>query len=314
MIKIHVNGGLGNQLFQLSLAILLIDKGYRVKFTKNPHKLFYLLNNYNNLESILKINSFNNFITFNIKKLITKIKKSHLSKLRLLFPKSNPKLPNDHEFRFEISNLLSKNNDSEIILTEKDFIDNLGHWKIAELNLNQNYILDGFWQRYEIVSQTLDSIRSLYKNKLFDKVFKKYNLYFEENYIENSVCVHIRGGDYVNNPFFDILNSNYYSNAIKYFNLQLKSVKFYIFFDDFEQLIKMIPKFPIRYVLMSKISKTDVEDFILMTKFRYYIISNSTFAWWASILSKEDNKRIIRPVNFFNSFVDHLDSPDMTVI
>ena len=41
----------------------------------------------------------------------------------------------------------------------------------------------------------------------------------------------------------------------------------------------------------------DYEEFYLMRNYKYYIIPNSTFSWWAAYLSLKKNKLIFIPKN-----------------
>lgn len=106
----------------------------------------------------------------------------------------------------------------------------------------------------------------------------------------NSVCVHIRRGDYLSKPFVNklhICDEQYYVEAVRQASEQIEKPVFFCFSNDHESIewIKQNYSFPevdIRYV---DLNNPDYEELRLMMACRHFIISNSTFSWWAAVLS-----------------------------
>lgn len=106
----------------------------------------------------------------------------------------------------------------------------------------------------------------------------------------NSVCLHIRRGDYLSQAFVNTLcvcDERYYVEAVRQASEQLDNPVFFCFSNDHESLewIKQNYHFPavdIRYV---DLENPDYEEHRLMTACKHFIISNSTFSWWAAVLS-----------------------------
>ena len=49
----------------------------------------------------------------------------------------------------------------------------------------------------------------------------------------------------------------------------------------------------------------DWEEFIMMTQFENYIIANSTYSYWAAILSPSSVKKVVAPLKWVNSSENH---------
>jgi hypothetical protein len=113
------------------------------------------------------------------------------------------------------------------------------------------------------------------------------------------VGIHVRRGDYVNNPFYvDLMKTPYYDDAMAKFD-----DKFVIFSDDIawckEQKIFKGCEF-------SK-GRSEVEDMNLLASCKGIIMANSSFSWWASYLS---SARVIAPKLWFRDMVERTHIPD----
>lgn len=106
----------------------------------------------------------------------------------------------------------------------------------------------------------------------------------------DNICIHFRGTDY-HTSNFPICSKEYYVEALTKMNILGLII---VFSDDIDEAKKVID-FADIYVNTG----FDMMDFLLMTKFRNFIISNSTFSWWAAWLSKVENKRVIAPSKWY---------------
>ncbi|MCI6713450.1 MAG: alpha-1,2-fucosyltransferase [Lachnospiraceae bacterium] len=112
----------------------------------------------------------------------------------------------------------------------------------------------------------------------------------------NAVCVHIRRGDYVNNPIFDVCKDSYYYNAMKYMTSIVQNPIFYVFSDSISQVEdEMEFPYPVVYV---REQHEDYEDLYLMKHCRHFIMSNSTFSWWAQFLGEAEDKVVVAPAKW----------------
>lgn len=102
----------------------------------------------------------------------------------------------------------------------------------------------------------------------------------------NAVCLHVRRGDYGLYPQLQVCNEKYYTTALEHARRVLKSPTFYVFstgHEDIEWVKKNYSFGPnVKYV---DLDNPDYEEIRLMMSCKHFIISNSTFSWWAAILS-----------------------------
>lgn len=116
----------------------------------------------------------------------------------------------------------------------------------------------------------------------------------------NAVAVHIRRGDYLSDRWrtkLHICTEDYYREGITTIREQVTTPVFYIFTtsrEDAQWVRENYSFLPERKVFVPE-SSSDVEHFALMAACRHFIISNSTFSWWASYLSEADGKIVVAP-------------------
>lgn len=126
---------------------------------------------------------------------------------------------------------------------------------------------------------------------------KLYSLIAESE----SVCVQIRRGDYLNDQFrsnFYLCTPEYFIDAMKMMKSRIPEAKFFIFSDEPEWCKENIP-FPFECVYESG-NNPVWETFRLMYSCKHFIISNSTFSWWAQYLARNENKIVIAPNRWRN--------------
>lgn len=117
----------------------------------------------------------------------------------------------------------------------------------------------------------------------------------------NSVCVSIRRGDYLSPQIkekFLVCDETYFYQAIDKIKQLIKNPVLVFFSDDIEWVKEYIrTDIPSYYE-----SGVDPvwEKLRLMYSCKHFIISNSTFSWWAQYLSRNDNKIVISPDHWLN--------------
>lgn len=119
----------------------------------------------------------------------------------------------------------------------------------------------------------------------------------------NPLIVHVRLGDYLNDPARGIPAASYYHQGIKSLLESNTPREIWIFSDD-QQLAReylQLENPNLRW--FSKVNDSDVETFELMRYGKSYLIGNSTFSWWAATLSYSLNPEVIAPSPWF------IDSP-----
>jgi hypothetical protein len=104
------------------------------------------------------------------------------------------------------------------------------------------------------------------------------------------VAIHVRRGDYVNNPFYvDLTDSDYYDRAIAHF----KGEKFLVFSDNIEWCKVFFQGKEFEF----SEGKTELEDLNMMAGCKGIIMANSSFSWWGAFLGTK--KKVIAPKEWF---------------
>lgn len=109
----------------------------------------------------------------------------------------------------------------------------------------------------------------------------------------DKVAIHVRRGDYVNNPFYvDLTQTDYYKKAMAEF----PDEKFMVFSDDIEWCQKQDI-----FTGCSFSEHDEVKDLNLMASCKGIIMANSSFSWWGAYLS---NAKVIAPKEWYSDKVE----------
>lgn len=240
-------GGLGNQIFQLSAALLLAKRlglekilidisGLNKYEIKHKNELVYFFD-FKNIE-VQYIR--NKILDFRIPK---------------IFPLKFPFYP---------------------FINDKNF-----QWGMKYPN-KQLIILDGYFQDCLLQEDFNSEI------KILKEIFipSKY----DEN--EEYCVIHIRGGDFVKLGWNIVSPKEYYIKAIDIMKSEYQRDKFHIVTDDTNYAKTILDELNIDYKF---IGNNIYDDFYLIGRYQYRILSSSTFALWASALANNENSVVISP-------------------
>ena len=212
-------------------------------------------------------------------------------------------------FQIAASLSLAKDNNDEIILPEWDYknffknkikTDDIVYslkwdiWKepghnFFPIKYTENLRLDGYFQSEKYFKDNSELIKYYFtpSEEIENYIQNKYGKLLEDE----TVSIHVRRGDYLwanNRGLFYILDQNYFYNALKYFD---KNIKILCFSDDIKWCKE---NFKMENIFFIENEKNYV-DLFLMSKCKNNIISNSTFSWWGAWLNQNENKKIISP-------------------
>ncbi|CAD7803944.1 O-antigen biosynthesis glycosyltransferase WbnK [Chryseobacterium aquaeductus] len=130
---------------------------------------------------------------------------------------------------------------------------------------------------------------------------------------ENSVSLHIRRGDYVNNAEANAVHGtcdlNYYHKAIAIIREKIENPVFFIFSDDINWAKENLKIDSTTYFVDFNNAATNYEDIKLMSTCKHNIIANSSFSWWGAWLNANKSKIVIAPSKWFN--VEYHNSKDI---
>ncbi len=265
MITVCLKGGLGNQMFQYALGRSLAEK--------NNTELCLDIGFYHKKNNSLPKREFllDRFkITY--KKLSNSTDNGQLfSPLRFFRWQNRPKVLVETSFAF-----------NPTILEKKD-----------------NIYLDGYWQSEKYFKQIDDIIQQDFTLKCDPS--PKYEDLLKLISNTQSVSIHIRRGDYVENlktaSIHGICSLNYYKKAVNYIQKVLGDIEVFVFSDDLDWVKEnLFLDVPVHF--MDNINDPEI-DLFLMSSCKNQIIANSTFSWWAAWLNPNKEKIVIAPNRWF---------------
>jgi hypothetical protein len=111
-----------------------------------------------------------------------------------------------------------------------------------------------------------------------------------------TIAIHIRRGDYVNNKNYYQLTARYYILALEENFPNWRDCNLVFFSDDIEYAMIHFECLDNAYFSEGH---SEIEDMFLMSKCDNHIIANSTFSWWGAYLSK--SKKVVCPANVFDT-------------
>lgn len=114
------------------------------------------------------------------------------------------------------------------------------------------------------------------------------------------IAVHVRLGDYLTDQNIGTLSSSYYNSAISQLLNSDSFEAVYVFSNDVLEAKRIIHlETRSHLVFVGEDLLSSAETFELMRHASAYVISNSTFSWWASMLSYTENPIVICPTPWF---------------
>lgn len=292
MITLIIKDGLGNQLFEYAYARYLQETFYKnEKLIINPyyinHKDFRVLS----LQHF-KLGEKTSIIQNSTKQAAN----MRAFKIRVLWANFNELIP----WKIFKKKPLGKNKFLERAQKGLYYTytsqTNYGIYK----SNNKNKFIFGCYQGEDNFKPIENIIREEFQ--IITKASKENQAILEDIKRNNSVCLHIRRGDYLSSKWknLQICDFNYYQKAINKICQIIPSPTFYIFSNNHED-IEWIKS---NYNFTTEINATfkyidqnnpDYEELRLMQSCKHFIISNSTFSWWAAYLANYKEKIVIAP-------------------
>ncbi len=121
-----------------------------------------------------------------------------------------------------------------------------------------------------------------------------------------SVSVHMRRGDYLENPglYGGICTEEYYRKAIEVMQDKENDAVFFLFSNEPEwqkEWVRRTYGEDERFVVVEGgTEETGYLDMFLMSRCRHHIIANSSFSWWGAWLGQDGGKQVYAPSRWLN--------------
>ena len=286
-ILVFLTGGLGNQLFQISAALALAgDRNVRVLPWGNPSLISGAP------ESEMLVWPANVFFepveTLRIRRLVSYLLRTGLT---------------GHATRFNplifVAKIALK---IYLVLRGRGWLSihissGLGFSTLEEFN--GSVFLIGYFQSHIFPDLWFDSGSIKY---LEDGIALK----FDDSPKIEKIAVHVRLGDYLKEGSFGIPDEGYYLKAIEMVpNTEHISIDLYT--NSPELVMEYYPSLPwSRIEIKYSDKESSINVLSRMTKYKYLVIGNSTFSWWAAYLSRY-SEIVVYPTPWFKE----LESPSM---
>lgn len=273
MYIINFKGGLGNQLFQyfFSQRLKFASKDKVIKFSEteiipNQQKIYNIFNLDIDWASKKELSNINLILRFNfLRKNLPRV----LIKTRLKLP-------------------LQK------ILIENDL-------KYYNFSLLKDYLyFDGYWQNEKYFFESRDEICQGLSFRNTIEIYKYLNI----NKNSKNIALHIRRGDYLNFKNKNVFYTppvEYFKYYINFFKERFHKPNFIFFSDDINWVKNVFKKNSDQQIFIDKSFNNGLDDFQLMSQCDHFILSNSTFGWWAAYLSKKIDKITICPNKWYRN-------------
>ena len=285
-IIIRVFGGLGNQLWQYALGRSLSLKYKKdlvldLSFFKNSlidlpegFKANFELDKFKISNSTLIQSNFNNY-SFRFLKYFINFLPNFIKKK--FFKNKN----------YKITNLIFE----EKLFKKQSF--NLSHKRPES-----SYII-GYWQCKSYMEQNSEIIKKELKPKYIRNDVKKFLNKIKNNY----VAIHIRGGDMSIEKNYVKPEKDFYFKTFDLLKNKNKNYYFHIFTDDLKFTKKLIKGLNLKnFKIISKTKEfSHIDEFYIMQHYKYFVISRSTFSWWAAYLGRDKNREIFAPKIWYDN-------------
>ncbi len=172
------------------------------------------------------------------------------------------------------------------------------HFDESKLELGPDVYLDGYWQSPKYFAGYEDVIKADFTIKAL--LSESVESLKKEISSTDSVCVHIRRGDYVGNKHHEVVGLPYYEQALALLQSKVQVSAVYVFSDDIEWC-KANLRFGIETVFVGDeyVGDRSIGHFALMSSCKHFIIPNSSFSWWAAYLAVSADKIVIAPKMWF---------------
>lgn len=164
--------------------------------------------------------------------------------------------------------------------------------KLINIPTDDAYIT-GFFQKYEYIENDISDLKRIFQFK--DELPESHSgIATEIANKENAVCVVFRRGDYVNHPVLGIVNLDFYYKAVEIIKSKLLNPVFFVFSDDISWCRANFKIQDEVFFVDQKYTGLFAGNYLqLMMLCSHFIIPNSTYPYWAALLSEHNPKKLV---------------------
>jgi hypothetical protein len=170
----------------------------------------------------------------------------------------------------------------------------VGFFKIKEARYPRflvGYFQSEFWSSLLAESNEIQSIGLLERNE---------PIMFRQSEGNKVLALHMRLGDYANEPSIGILDTSYFKAALDSISKSHSFNEIWLFSDE---PLEARDRIPDKWKAITRIVPEAGSCVTLdcMRNADYFVISNSTFSWWGAFLARTTNPLVIAPDPWFKA-------------
>lgn len=163
-------------------------------------------------------------------------------------------------------------------------------------------IINGFFQSEKFIINERDEVLNNFSPS--EEIVSHLSKYNFTNF--KTTSIHVRRGDYLNNPDYHTVQSKeYFTEAIRL--TRYNTDKYIIFSDDIEWCKNNF--IGEEFIFIDK--EKDYIELYLMSFCHNNIISNSSFGWWGAWMNRNTDKIVIGPKKWFGPKDPNLTDKDI---
>lgn len=207
----------------------------------------------------------------------------------------NPKLNHAYEYASIFKNLNMRQDNINVLKTVAV------PFMFTSIQFENNTNYTGFFQCEKFFMHNRDLILDMYEPN--DTIKNYINEKYSNLFGITTCAIHVRRGDYLK------LQHVHTVQSLEYFTKAIEAIgpvdKYVVVSDDIEWCKANFIGDNFVFVENEK----DYIDLFLMSMCSHQIISNSSFSWWAAWLNKNEEKKVVGPLKWFNE--PSIDSKDI---
>jgi hypothetical protein len=172
-------------------------------------------------------------------------------------------------------------------------------WSELDPSNGKPIILIGNFQSYAWFENSFQKYKDELELKFSSEIVANYGKLSE---FETPLVVHVRLGDFLEIPELNVVNKQYFKTAVNELMGTNTSKKVWLFTNNSDLIHTYISDLKDqRFRLFSSESLTSAETLEVMKLGSGYVLSNSTYGWWAAYLRKNDQANVIVPANWYST-------------
>lgn len=281
MILLRLQGGLGNQMFQYAFGKYLAVKNNTILKLDDTLLKDRSLPDEVATHRDFELNVFNTTSA------------QHATQKEIWNFNGSPSGTITDKIRFKIHRAIKK---PHLLIQERN------EFKEEYINAPDNTCVVGRWQSEKFFKPIENSIKKEFT--LREKPSEETEQLAQEIRGRNALCIHYRRKDLITSPVYSktigALSNEYYHKAFEKMREINKPEHIYIFSDDISWCKNNLSfDQPHSFVSDALSGNKNTGHLYLMSQCSSFIISNSTFAWWAAWLGNSDKKQVVAPANWY---------------